>query len=621
MTLPITLNYQVPDIFGGQQQSLIINSGLTTFVGPNGSGKTQVMRQLKYQLSAYSNGRKVRYLSAGRLGHLENYRSNYDGRRGGADYDNAQFGDKSYSNYRHEAETAFGDFHTLNIRTDLQIKVAERLRTLFKRNIIFDWDGGYLRVKFSRTDINGSFYSSAKEASGLLHLVVNLAALYDNDVSILLLDEPEVSLHPQLQSFLLREIKNASGDPSDPNKKLVIISTHSTEMIDIKEPSDLANIVFFKDTINPPVQVPPSAGELSNTKIRELIPRLGQAHKTAFFSMQPMLVEGISDSIICNAFDEHFHLYMGVAGTQIVPVIGKGQMAVVSKLMKMIGKKPIVLADLDAICDDINLINIFADDVQAQKAAQEKGHADLMTFARTVYNNFCQCADKNWSDIESIAVKHPYWVNRDTEKDEKVARRRTSMAIVLNSSCEIISSWNNSSEWLSLHIRLKALLDFLESAGCFILRKGAIESYYKFADNLTSSGKPSASIEEIQELFKQDESFIKTNYEDLLRALNFASQAKEINEANAVSELLLAVVSPVLHNLDKDTTDAEISSKARQIVGEKATIFTLEKVMVGVTPAIKVNLNTNILDVGGFPVILRKDCNPISEIKSMIGMV
>ena len=104
-------------------------------------------------------------------------------------FENATFGDKTATSRRHQTETILGDFATLSERPDILIKVQERLRKLFKRDIIIDWDGGNLKVFFARVDQeNTSNYSSAREASGLLHLVAMLSALYDDEVGCLLID-------------------------------------------------------------------------------------------------------------------------------------------------------------------------------------------------------------------------------------------------------------------------------------------------------------------------------------------------------------------------------------------------------------------------------------------------
>ena len=618
MPFPIEVKYQVSELYGATQQTIMINGGLTTFVGPNGSGKTQVMRALKNQLGQQIK-RKARYLSAGRLALLENFRCDYDGKRGQARYDSASYGGKDYRESRHNAETAYGDFHTLSIRPDLQIKVAERLRRLFNRDIYFEWDAGNLKVMFKRNDCGGNPYSSAREASGLLQLVVNLAALYDNEIGALLIDEPEVSLHPQLQAFLLREIQNVAGDPDNPQKKIVIIATHSTEMISINTPEDLAQIVFFKDALTPPNQISPDVDELKNKKLRSLLARLGQTQKTAFFSLRPLLVEGPSDAIICNALDRQFDLYLGTAGTQIVPIIGKGQMPIVAKLMRLIGKTPIVLADLDGYADDLSLINIFTNDEKANKAAQDKGHTSLSSFAGSVYSDFCQTVENHWNDIEHDAIKHSYWLNRDTDKYEIIAKRRSAMASLATSSEEHRISWNNTSIWEGLYRRLIALFDFLEFAGCFILRKGSIENYYQFANHNTSSEKPSAAVQEIEQLFQQEKGTIEQNYNDILRALTYSSKKPTIDEAAALADLLLATVAPILARVSKETPDTELDSIARQILGERSILFKITNVTTNdIDPTVQIDIDTSVLDITGFPLKLNKNGNLIRDVQTNI---
>ena len=231
-------------IQGIDPRNVTIYSGITTFVGPNGSGKTQLMRGLKRAVTQLIPGKKVRYVSAGRLGPIESYRSDFDGQRGGANYDGATYGNQSSMARRHLTETVLGDFASLSERTDILIKVQERLRKLFDRNLRIEWDAGNLRAFFERIDITANEYSSAREASGLLHLVATLAALYDDEVSCILIDEPEVSLHPQLQSYLYQEMSKVAGDPDIDGRKLIFLSTHSTEFIHLQSVDDLASIVF-----------------------------------------------------------------------------------------------------------------------------------------------------------------------------------------------------------------------------------------------------------------------------------------------------------------------------------------------------------------------------------------
>ncbi|MDJ0533394.1 MAG: AAA family ATPase [Xenococcaceae cyanobacterium MO_207.B15] len=618
MSFPIVITYKISYRFNDSEQKISLNGGLTTFVGANGCGKTQVLKKLKNLLSHHTNGRKVRYLSAGRLATLETYRSNTQGNNQQPD-NRAGFGGRDVSRYRHQSETAFGDFHTLNERPDIQIKVTERLKSLFRRDLFVDWDSGSLKINFKSLDISGNTYSSAREASGLLHLVSILTALYDDEVGALLIDEPEVSLHPQLQAFLLREIQSVAGNPEDKKKKIVIIATHSTSMIDVKKPEDLTRIVFFTDLATPPSQVRVDAGELKNQKLKSLIARLGSTHKEAFFSSHPLLVEGQSDLIICNALDSRLNLYLGVAGTQIVPVIGKGTMPIVAKLMRLIGKQPIIITDLDGLTDDMDLINIFANDPKAHKLAEAKGHPNLSQFANSIKSVLSKTINNNWNDISNNAEQHSYWINRDKGQDENIAKRRSATAILLTSTEAQRRSWSNSSDWNSLYNRLIALLDCLEKAGCFILRKGTIENYYKFCNQNTSSGKPSAASDEVDKLVLETDEFIENHYSDLVTALRYAAEARIIDESSAISDLLLDFVPKIQRNLETKTSDDKLESLKFSSLREKASLFKIQNISKQKSEAtIKVDLTTDILDVSGFPITFTKKSHAVEEVENKI---
>lgn len=210
--------------FGEKEIEITLYSGFTTFIGANASGKTQTLKALRDYLKRSIGNEKVRYLSSNRIGGMEQYRSRGDQ----YSYSEDQFniGDQRTKGARREIETAAGDFFTMDDRKDVYIKVAERLSVLFNRQIYIRWDAGNMKVFFEKTETEDE-YSVVAEASGLVNVISILAALFDEDIRVLLIDEPEVSLHPQLQSYLLREIQKAVSN----YEKTIIISTHSTEMI------------------------------------------------------------------------------------------------------------------------------------------------------------------------------------------------------------------------------------------------------------------------------------------------------------------------------------------------------------------------------------------------------
>lgn len=618
----ININLSQSGINGISDKKITINGGVTTFLGPNGSGKTQLLRGLKSSLGTHANGKKIRYVSAGRLGPMEAYRSDYDGQRGGHPrFDQATFGDKSSTSRRHQNETVLGDFGTLSERPDILIKVQERLRKLFRRDLTLDWDGGNLKVFFSRVDQEtSSNYSSAREASGLLHLVAILAALYDDEVGCLLIDEPEVSLHPQLQSFVMDEILKVAGPNNEAGKKLVFISTHSTEFIEISSVEQLSTIVFCKDIHEDPVQIDPLIDEFQGRKLQALLTRLGQEHKLALFCHSPLLVEGPSDEIICSALNRKLNINLEAAGSQVLPVTGKGQFPVVIKLLRLIGKSPALLADADALTDNLDIVGVFTTLGKANTFANELGHRDAREFARNIYNDFCELVAIQWNDIQAQAELHSYWINRDADKDELIAKRRSAFCWLFSHDDATITNINNAAAWISIKQRLSKLLELLGKLGCFILKKGTIEAYYQHASSLTNDEKPNAASYEVNGLMEGNIQAAASAYGDILSALKYCSQAKDINESEAIRDLLLAVITPALATIKIETSDAELRLYSNNLFGAKSSLFKLGKEVENNEIYLLVGLSSNILEVEGFPLRIKKGSNPIEMVNKALKL-
>ncbi|MEM6804345.1 MAG: AAA family ATPase [Bacteroidota bacterium] len=119
----LNLNINTGGITGINIKTITVNSGLTTLIGPNGSGKTQLLRAIKQILDSneYKNSGRIRYVSSGRLGPLENYRTIDGSRTNIPNYDEAHLGSKHTIERRHQNETVVGDFNTLSVRPDILI--------------------------------------------------------------------------------------------------------------------------------------------------------------------------------------------------------------------------------------------------------------------------------------------------------------------------------------------------------------------------------------------------------------------------------------------------------------------------------------------------------------------
>lgn len=597
--LSITANINSHE--GNFSREIELRSPLTFIVGPNGSGKTHLLKGLKGSFNSYTN-KKVRFISAGRLGPLEIYRSNYDQYDRPSEADNATHGHKSDSKYRHKIETINGDLHTLSARTDILIKVRERLQKLFKRNIKIDWDAGNLKVSFARLDNSDSYYSSGREASGLLHLVGILSALYDDEVGVLLIDEPEVSLHPQLQAFLLKEITRVAGIPGeDGYKKIIVMATHSTEMIKISKTDDLLSFIFCNDLKEEPIQIPKNAGELKNGKLRTLITRLGQEHKLALFSRTPLLVEGPSDVIVCNALSDKLDLNLEAAGSQILPINGKKAMPETVKLFRLMGKTPTVLVDADCFADGLNLINAYFSDEEirniADTLASKQGMDGILKVTNDIYNKFCTLVDKNWDEIAEIAKNHPYFT---LLQDEVLNKKRSVLCTLLNHD-------NLSGEWDRLKNRITALFNIFEEVGLFILRKGALESYY---DDNVIEDKVNASVIESEKILSLSEDNLESRYQDIIKCLKYASDSESIDESRAIRDELLSFVSPIHAHYAEGEENLNT-------LGRQSSIFHHR---INDEGKLEVSITSKVLDVKGFPIILNKDDDVRKVINNKLGI-
>ena len=593
MKYPKTLNVKVENIFGDQDVQITLYSGLTIFVGTNASGKTQTLKKIRDIMRNEVGSNKVRYLSSNRMGNMERYRSKID--QYTYTTDDYTFGDQATKRARLQIETACGDFFAMDERKDVFIKVSERLSVLFNRNIFIRWDAGQMKVFFGKTDSEQE-YSVAAEASGLVNVISILAALFDESVEVLLIDEPEVSLHPQLQSYLLREMKNVVKKYN----KTIIISTHSAEMIELNKASDLCNYIFFrKNTL--PKQISPDAPELNSVKLKEFLLRMSLIYNEGFFAKKVLLIEGSSDMILCRYLCNRLDLNLDVAGSQIIPVEGKGQFPIITKLFRLIGKEVCVLTDLDGFTDDNSIINLFSELPEGTKIANDHGNENLQSMIREIKTKIDEVIRSTKDNMISIYSQHPYWINRDLEAGEDKIIRRALVAQLFTVDEDELLTWPDSQEWTSLKKRITVLLDILEELGCFILRKGAIESYYTFSPNTTFNGKPSAAAHEVSCWEEKSTEQIYEHFSDITRSLQFAALEKNVDESFAVKKELLSELALILGILPEVSTEKEILSCIKQSKGSVDSLFDYKIINENKRLGVEVSLKSEIIDVAGFP--------------------
>ena len=195
------------------------------------------------------------------------------------------------------------------------------LSHLFNREIILEWASGYLRANMRRAGSSGSYRLDREECHGIKELLVLLTHLYDLGNQYLIVDEPELNLHPQYQAFFMQEVRKIAGDPNiDPKKKVVFLVTHSLSFLTCG-PWTISNR-SYRSTLR--YSIPKQVANLNVdfSSISSFLRRLNVHHKQLFFSDNPIFVEGIHDAWLVEAMMEARGVSVAGAGSCIIDAGG-----------------------------------------------------------------------------------------------------------------------------------------------------------------------------------------------------------------------------------------------------------------------------------------------------------
>lgn len=161
----------------------------------------------------------------------------------------------------------------------------------------------------------GTAIPISRQSSGLAQLALfafGLRALVDQRPDVLLLlDEPELSLHPHAQRALASRLREEAGQ--------ALIATHSSNILDRADPR---HVVRLKETANG-VQ-PATAGAITDAEAARLMRISDPRTAEAFFARRAIMVEGESDHVAVRALADRLGRNLDSEGISLISLEGAG---------------------------------------------------------------------------------------------------------------------------------------------------------------------------------------------------------------------------------------------------------------------------------------------------------
>ena len=473
------ISFELPLPWENQRFETDQIGAINYLVGPNGSGKSQFARALFDNLKEQSGG--FRILGTDRLsamaapGPLQTHMIG-DPFSGG-------YAKSNFSVLRRAGTEGSGidTIVLLEERMDLRIQIEATLGHLFNRDITMEWDSGNIIPMVKRRGGRAAYRLDHDECHGIKELLVLLTHLYDDKVRYLIVDEPELNLHPQYQAFFMQEVRRVTSDPAMVGpKKIVFLITHSPFVLDLCSEDDLNSVISFDLEYSVPKQV--ASLNLDAFSSTFATGRLNAHHKQLFFSDNPIFVEGPHDAVIVEALMEARGVSVAGAGSCIIDAGGVEEVNQYLKLCQGLRKEAHFVYDLDSlfrgklrqcIRDDESIQNFLA----LTGMGSDFGNAfsllesDLRDLIETLLVTSLHCNLKGLGDFLSDLGDRNQWGK------EGWSKARVAVMTAISAHREDILSVMTRSTVESIEGRRNQILAALEEKNIHVLPGGTLERY------------------------------------------------------------------------------------------------------------------------------------------------
>lgn len=533
-------------------------SKITYLVGPNGSGKTRFSEQISKQLN------NCRTLSADRIANFNNKHTTYVTALGNPQFQEG-FSKKTFKDYKADSKrlaSGFDTFVLLEEKLDLRINVESTLSQLLNREIKLEWDSGNLIPKAYNRISKNTYDLHKSECHGIKELLVILTHLYNDENESLIIDEPELNLHPQYQSFLISEIKRVVNNNLY-NKKNIILITHSPFILDIKTIEDLKSIISFSSHFSTPRYIS-EISEMEEKELLILINNLNVHHKQLFFSDSPIFVEGIYDSLFLNSLQNLRNKTFEGAGSCIIDVGGNDKISLYFLLCESLNKKAFYIYDLDSL---------FTQKLRKTASSSSLTNKYLISIgAGTNFQDICSQLEKTLKNIldeilklelktTSLSYDFVEFIKQENNKSDKDKLKRIRTAIIIE-----IQDNDNLKDFVDEDLinlaksQLINIINSLRENNVYLLKKGAIENYfpsftgvkYRISENLKRTAI-SDELEIINNISKEE---IEDRHREIIEILDELPAIKPIDYKNTITSYLSDFVFKVQQGFNKSNINS-----------------------------------------------------------------
>jgi hypothetical protein len=467
------LSFQLPTPWASDERFQIERFGELSFlVGPNGSGKSRFAETLKGHLP------DARILGTNRLDGMGlNPMGFVYGDHLAAGYQKSNFQHFRTAGTNHGS--GLDTFMILEERPDIRIVVEATLSSLFNRDISLEWDSGNLIPKARSSKGGDSYRIDRDECHGIRELLVLLTHLHYDKHQYLIIDEPELNLHPQFQSFFLQEVRKIAGQPQQgTSKKGIFLITHSPFIIDLRTVDDLRSVFSFSADHSLPKFIGQVTAE-EKGRLASLVPRLNVHHKQLFFSDNPIFVEGISDAQFVETIQQRRGVSITAAGSCIIDAGGCEEVTKYLEFCQHFNKKAYFLYDLDSLFSG-NLRKCIRADGQISEFLAALGlGSNFGSYVGALEKKLTDAAKKISEAVGLHGVSAELQAHVLSLENHQDKWPRIRVAILTDVAAHRGELVNVLEERLVTEIegRLKQVVSALETRNIFLLGGGALENY------------------------------------------------------------------------------------------------------------------------------------------------